>query len=121
MSWLKKFLPIGEERRPGVNYGFQVLKNTNTFVAIEPWFDFICGINGRLVVRVPVLCRSVLMNIHQEDGNSYLFSKEIENCAGRDVAFSVWSAKVSPPPLRHGAPPGLTPRPTDRRANGCAT
>ena len=53
MSWLKKFLPIGEERRPGVNYGFQVLKNTNTFVAIEPWFDFICGINGRLVVRPP--------------------------------------------------------------------
>ena len=69
MSWLKKFLPIGEERQPGVNYGFQVLKNTNTFVAIEPWFDFICGINGRLVVCAPpplpcsaVLCCSVLTN-----------------------------------------------------------
>ncbi|KAA8909480.1 GRASP55/65 PDZ-like domain-containing protein [Sphaerosporella brunnea] len=77
MSWLKKFLPLGEERRQGVGFGFQVLKNTNNLIAIEPWFDFICGINGRLV----------------EDGNSYLFSKEIENCAGRDVAFTVWSAK----------------------------
>jgi len=53
MSWLKKFLPIGEERRQGVSFGFQVLKNTNKFIAIEPWFDFICGINGRLVVRPP--------------------------------------------------------------------
>ncbi|KAF8543861.1 GRASP55/65 PDZ-like domain-containing protein [Trichophaea hybrida] len=77
MSWFKKFLPLGEERRQDTSFGFQVLKNTNKFIAIEPWFDFICGINGRLV----------------EDGNSYLFSKEIENCAGRDVAFSVWSAK----------------------------
>jgi hypothetical protein len=50
MSWLKKFLPIGEERRQGVEFGFQVLKNSNKFVAIDPWFDFICGINGRLIV-----------------------------------------------------------------------
>jgi len=50
MSWLKKFLPLGEERRQGTNFGFQVLKNTNKFIAIEPWFDFICGINGRSVV-----------------------------------------------------------------------
>ncbi|KAI5818415.1 GRASP55/65 family protein [Pyronema omphalodes] len=77
MSWLKKFLPLGEQPRQGVSFGFQVLKNTNTFIPIEPWFDFICGINGRLV----------------EDGNSYLFSKEIENSAGRDVYFTVWSAK----------------------------
>jgi hypothetical protein len=51
MSWLKKFLPLGEERRQGISFGFQVLKNTNKSIAIEPWFDFICGINGRLVVR----------------------------------------------------------------------
>ncbi len=32
-------------------YGFQVLRNTNPDVPIEPWFDFIIGINGRQVVR----------------------------------------------------------------------
>jgi hypothetical protein len=51
MSWLKKFLPLGEERRQGISFGFQVLKNINKSIAVEPWFDFICGINGRLVVR----------------------------------------------------------------------
>lgn len=32
-------------------YGFQVLRNTNLELAIEPWFDFIVGINGREIVR----------------------------------------------------------------------
>jgi len=31
-------------------YGFQVLKNLNVDLAIEPWFDFIIGINGRTIV-----------------------------------------------------------------------
>jgi hypothetical protein len=31
-------------------YGFQVLKNTNQEVPLEPWFDFIIGINGRTIV-----------------------------------------------------------------------
>lgn len=31
-------------------FGFQVLRNTNLQLAIEPWFDFIVGINGRMIV-----------------------------------------------------------------------
>jgi len=30
--------------------GFQVLRNTNKELALEPWFDFIIGINGRTLV-----------------------------------------------------------------------
>ena len=31
--------------------GFQVLKNTNQELPLEPWFDFIIGLNGRTIVR----------------------------------------------------------------------
>jgi hypothetical protein len=31
-------------------FGFQVLRNKNADLAIEPWFDFIIGINGRMIV-----------------------------------------------------------------------
>lgn len=31
-------------------YGFQVLRNKNTELQVEPWFDFIIGINGRSIV-----------------------------------------------------------------------
>lgn len=34
-------------------FGFQVLRNTNQQLAIEPWFDFVVGINGRMIVRTP--------------------------------------------------------------------
>lgn len=52
MSWLKKFLPVAEEapRGFGAGFGFQVLKNTSPLLEIEPWFDYICGINGRPIV-----------------------------------------------------------------------
>jgi len=33
-------------------WGFQVLRNTNEKLAIEPWFDFVVGINGRQIVSV---------------------------------------------------------------------
>lgn len=33
------------------HFGFQVLRSTNLQLAIEPWFDFIVGINGRMIVR----------------------------------------------------------------------
>lgn len=36
------------------SFGFQVLRNTNLDLAIEPWFDFIVGINGRPIVRASV-------------------------------------------------------------------
>lgn len=59
-------------------FGFQVLRNKNTDIAIEPWYDFIIGINGR--------------PIDSPDPN--LFATEIRNCAGSNVALTLWSAKV---------------------------
>jgi hypothetical protein len=39
-------------QNPGDNtFGFQVLRNTNTELALEPWFDFIIGLNGHFIVR----------------------------------------------------------------------
>jgi hypothetical protein len=36
---------------PGDNsFGFQVLRNKDSDLPLEPWFDFIIGINGRLIV-----------------------------------------------------------------------
>lgn len=32
------------------SYGFQVLRNTNKDLPLEPWFDFIVGINGHYIV-----------------------------------------------------------------------
>lgn len=32
-------------------FGFQVLRNTSLELAIEPWFDYLVGINGRPIVR----------------------------------------------------------------------
>jgi hypothetical protein len=32
-------------------YGFQVLRNNNLELPLEPWFDSIIGINGRTIVR----------------------------------------------------------------------
>ncbi len=31
-------------------FGFQILRNENLQLGIEPWFDFIVGINGRMIV-----------------------------------------------------------------------
>lgn len=31
-------------------FGFQVLRNKDAELPLEPWFDFIVGINGRLIV-----------------------------------------------------------------------
>jgi hypothetical protein len=31
-------------------FGFQVLRNKNEELPLEPWFDFIIGINGRTLV-----------------------------------------------------------------------
>lgn len=35
--------------------GFQVLRNTNPELHIEPYFDFIIGINGRNIVGYEIL------------------------------------------------------------------
>jgi hypothetical protein len=36
----------------GGAFGFQVLRNANHEVPLEPWFDFIIGINGRTIVSL---------------------------------------------------------------------
>lgn len=36
-------------------YGFQVLRNSNAELPLDPWFDFIVGINGRTLVRTLIL------------------------------------------------------------------
>jgi hypothetical protein len=40
-----------QQQKEGQGYGFQVLRNTNLELGVEPWFDFIVGINGRMIVR----------------------------------------------------------------------
>ena len=59
-------------QKAGISYGafgFQVLRNKNLEIPIEPWYDFVVGINGRQIVRVDsfqacssclTLCRTIL-------------------------------------------------------------
>ncbi|KAK3341515.1 GRASP55/65 PDZ-like domain-containing protein [Lasiosphaeria hispida] len=58
-------------------FGFQVLRNENLHLAVEPWFDFVVGINGRMI----------------DDSDPRLFAQEIRNCAGGAVMLGLWSAK----------------------------
>ncbi|KAK4994259.1 hypothetical protein LTR66_005670 [Elasticomyces elasticus] len=58
-------------------YGFQVLRNTNLDLPLEPWFDFIIGINGRTI----------------DNSEPALFATEIHNCAGSTVSLGIHSAK----------------------------
>ncbi|KAK6355076.1 hypothetical protein TWF696_004200 [Orbilia brochopaga] len=58
-------------------FGFRVLKRSKDETPLEPWFDFICGINGREI----------------DDGDSRLFQEEVHNCTGKSVSLNVWSAK----------------------------
>ncbi|KAG6002555.1 hypothetical protein E4U21_002979 [Claviceps maximensis] len=66
-----------QRRNDHGSYGFQVLRNTNLELAVEPWFDFIVGINGRPI----------------EDPNPSLFAQEVRNCAGGSVSLGLWNAK----------------------------
>lgn len=52
-----------EEQQSGVGgaYGFQVLRNANQEIPLEPWFDFIIGINGRTIVSAPKEAQSSLV------------------------------------------------------------
>ncbi|KAF2459443.1 GRASP55/65 PDZ-like domain-containing protein [Lineolata rhizophorae] len=69
-----------EQKRQGGTHGvsgFQVLRNTNQELALEPWFDFIIGINGRTI----------------DNPDPHLFATEVRNCAGTTVSMGLWSAK----------------------------
>ncbi|KAI0430557.1 golgi reassembly-stacking protein [Xylaria sp. FL1042] len=65
------------QQKEGQGYGFQVLRNTNLELGVEPWFDFIVGINGRMI----------------DNPDPRLFAQEVRNCAGGTVALGLWSAK----------------------------
>ncbi|KAL8788158.1 MAG: hypothetical protein Q9213_001797 [Squamulea squamosa] len=80
--------------RNGSPYGFQVLRNKNLEIPIEPWYDFIIGINGR--------------QIDNTDPN--LFAAEVRNCAGSSVSLVLWNAKGQR--SRTLAVPVPTPSPT---------
>ncbi|KAK3383774.1 GRASP55/65 PDZ-like domain-containing protein [Lasiosphaeria ovina] len=58
-------------------FGFQVLRNESLQLAVEPWFDFVVGINGRMI----------------DDSDPRLFAQEVRNCAGGAVMLGLWSAK----------------------------
>ena len=75
--------------------GFQVLRNENKDIVVEPWFDFFIGINGRQIVSLQDACStSRLTEATQDTPDPYLFAQEIKNCAGNSVALTIWSAKV---------------------------
>ncbi|KAI0818256.1 GRASP55/65 PDZ-like domain-containing protein [Xylaria sp. FL0064] len=65
------------QQNEGQGYGFQVLRNTNLELGVEPWFDFVVGINGRMI----------------DNPEPRLFAQEVRNCAGGTVALGLWSAK----------------------------
>jgi len=79
---LNRFISRLDSDSPSQNsnhgaFGFQVLRNTTVELAIEPWFDFIVGINGRMI----------------DDSDPALFAQEVRNCAGSTVTLGIWSAK----------------------------
>lgn len=43
-----------QRQQDGGSFGFQVLRNTNLELSVEPWFDFIVGINGRPIVSFDI-------------------------------------------------------------------
>lgn len=96
---LKRIIPQnqGQDEIP---FGFQVLRNPNPELPIEPWFDFIIGINHRRIVRCPHFIPTSLIvlfelstNTTKEYPDPALFSQEIRNCAGGHITLSLWSAK----------------------------
>ncbi|KAH8724550.1 golgi reassembly stacking protein-like protein [Phaeosphaeriaceae sp. PMI808] len=70
--------PIDEQQSTVTGaYGFQILRNVNQEVPLEPWFDFIIGINGRTI----------------DNPDPSLFATEVRNCAGQTISLGVFSAK----------------------------
>ncbi|KAJ5619802.1 hypothetical protein N7510_003786 [Penicillium lagena] len=89
-----------QQSRNGPNdnaFGFQVLRNKDPELPLEPWFDFIVGINGHIIVSYylfgRVQTRSLTERSLQEDPDPNLFTTEVRNCAGTSLRLEVWSAK----------------------------
>lgn len=58
--------PRQQQQKEGHGYGFQVLRNTNLELGVEPWFDFVVGINGRMIVRDQTPHLSSSFFVHRE-------------------------------------------------------
>ncbi|KAI5923227.1 GRASP55/65 PDZ-like domain-containing protein [Camillea tinctor] len=80
------------QQKEGNEFGFQVLRNTNLELGVEPWFDFVVGINGRMI----------------DNPDPRLFAQEIRNCAGGTVALGLWSAKGQRTRVLHIPVPSTT-------------
>ncbi|PQE25269.1 hypothetical protein CJF32_00008582 [Rutstroemia sp. NJR-2017a WRK4] len=85
--------PVNQNRDNHGAFGFQVLRNQTPELAIEPWFDFIVGINGRMI----------------DDSDANLFAQEVRNCAGSTVTLGLWSAKGQRTRTIHIPVPADTP------------
>ncbi|GAB7356994.1 hypothetical protein MBLNU459_g7826t1 [Dothideomycetes sp. NU459] len=66
-----------KQRSTGGAYGFQVLRNSNPELPLDPWFDFVIGINGRTI----------------DNAEPSLFVQEVRNCAGSNISLGVYSTK----------------------------
>lgn len=49
--------PAGES----TSFGFQVLRNKNTELPLEPWFDFVVGLNGHPIVSRMEYDRAIIL------------------------------------------------------------
>ena len=91
--------PIDEQQSSMTGaYGFQILRNTNQEVPLEPWFDFIIGINGRTIVSSGTcISRGWETDFARQDNpDPGLFATEVRNCAGQTISLGVFSGKVRP-------------------------
>lgn len=88
--------PPQEQRQPpeSTSFGFQVLRNKDAELPLEPWFDFIVGLNGHPVVSGLSEWEKMKLTDLQEDPDPNLFATEVRNCAGSSVTLEIWSAKV---------------------------
>lgn len=95
ISRLDSESPSQSSRHGHPSHGFQVLRNKNQEIAIDPWYDFIIGINGRQIVqRKQNSFQERSTDGAQDDPDQNLFATEIRNCAGSTVALTVWNPKV---------------------------
>ncbi|KAL8824228.1 MAG: hypothetical protein Q9191_005199 [Dirinaria sp. TL-2023a] len=94
ISRLDSDSPAQSARNGQSAFGFQVLRNKNPEIPIEPWYDFVVGINGRQI----------------DNADPNLFATEVRNCAGSNVSLALWSAKGQR--LRNLALPVPSPSPT---------
>ena len=72
-------------------YGFQVLRNNNPELPLEPWFDSIIGINGRTIVRANNLLYVITHRLTYNRTIRNLASS-FRNCATVPAPTSAWES-----------------------------